>query len=73
MKDHRFLVGQQALLDHNALTRTTSTVEVLRQLPSDVDGSPQYRVRAGCEGFERLVKEHQLSVVTVSPGGTVFS
>ncbi len=71
MTNHRFLVGQQALLDHNALTRTASTVEVLRHLPSEVDGSPQYRVRAGGEGFERLVKEHQLS--TVAATGAVFS
>ena len=71
MTSHRFLVGQQALLDHNALTRTTAIVEVLRHLPSDVDGAPQYRVRAGSEGFERLVKEHQLSAPPAS--GTVPS
>jgi hypothetical protein len=73
MTDHRFLVGQQVLLDRNALTRAAGVVEVLRQLPSDVDGAPQYRVKATGEGFERLAKEHQLSAVMGPPAETFRS
>ena len=67
MTAHRFFVGQQVLLDRNALTRGAGVVEVLRQLPSDVDGAPQYRVKSVGEGFERLAKEDQLSAVAAAP------
>jgi hypothetical protein len=63
MTDHRFFVGQHVMLDHNGLTRAAGQVEVLRRMPSDVDGVPQYRIRAIGEGFERFAKEHQLSTV----------
>lgn len=62
MTVHRFFIGQHVTLDHNALTRTAGMVEVMRHLPSDVDGSPQYRVRVIGDGFERLAKEVNLSV-----------
>lgn len=63
MTDHCFLVGQHVMLDHNGLTRAAGQVEVLRHMPSGVDGVPQYRIRAAGESFERLAKEHQLSTV----------
>ena len=63
MTDHRFHVGQQVRLKHDALTRVAGSVEVLRKMPCDVDGAPQYRVRAVGDSFERLAKEHQLSAV----------
>ena len=63
MTDHRFLVGQHVTLDRNGLTRAAGQVEILRQMPSDVDGVPQYRIRAAGESFERFAKEHQLSTV----------
>ena len=63
MTDHRFLVGQHVMLDRNGLTRAAGQVEVLRQMPSDVDGVPQYRIRAVSEDFERFAREHQLSTV----------
>jgi len=63
MTGHRFLVGQQVLLDHVGLTRAAGPVEITRQAPSDVDGAPQYRVRSASETFDRMVKEHQLTAV----------
>jgi hypothetical protein len=63
MTDYRFLVGQHALLDSYPGKGGAGQVEVLRQMPCDVDGVPQYRIRAVGEGFERVVKEHQLSIV----------
>ena len=60
MTDHRFSIGQQVLLEHHERTKA-EVVEVLRQMPSDVDGEPQYRVKASHESFERTAKEHQLS------------
>jgi hypothetical protein len=65
MTDHKFSIGQQVLLARNSLTRVVEVVEVLRQMPSDVDGEPQYRIKANHESFERTVKEHQLSMVIV--------
>jgi hypothetical protein len=56
MTDHRFPVGQHALLDSYPGKGGAGQVEVL-------DGVPQYRIRAVGEGFERVVKEHQLSIV----------
>ena len=65
MTDHRFFVGQQVVLDRNIQAKTAQVVEVLRQMPSDVDGEPQYRVKANHESFERTAKEHQLSAVVL--------
>jgi len=64
MTDHKFSIGQQVLFARNDLTKKVAeVVEVLRQMPSDVDGEPQYRIKASDEGFERSAKEHQLSTV----------
>lgn len=63
MTDHRFLVGQHVILDTNPLMRGPEVVEVLRCLPSDVDGSPQYRVKVGREGYERFAREDHLSAL----------
>jgi hypothetical protein len=65
MTDHRFSIGQQVLLERHERTKA-EVVEVLRQMPSDVDGEPQYRVKASHESFERTAKEHQLSA-TIPP------
>ena len=67
MTDHRFSVGQQVMLERHERTKAKEMVEVLRQMPSDVDGEPQYRIKAGHESFERIVKEHQLSAVVPPP------
>jgi hypothetical protein len=65
MTDHRFSIGQQVLLERHERTKA-EVVEVVRQMPSDVDGEPQYRVKASHESFERTAKEHQLSA-TIPP------
>ena len=63
MTDHRFTVGQQVTLERYERTKAAEVVEVLRQMPSDVDAEPQYRVKTCHESFERTAKEHQLSAV----------
>ena len=60
MTDHRFSIGQQVLLERHERTKA-EVVEVVRQMPSDEEGEPQYRVKASHESFERTAKEHQLS------------
>jgi len=67
MSDHRFFVGQQVMLERRERTRAAEVVEVLRQIPSDVDGEPQYRVKASHESFERTARESQLSALTPPP------
>ena len=66
MTDHRFFVGQQVLLERHERTKVVEVVEVVRQMPSDEEGEPQYRVKASHESFERTAKEHQLSA-TIPP------
>jgi hypothetical protein len=65
MTDHRFSIGQQVLLERHERTKA-EVVEVVRQMPSDEEGEPQYRVKASHESFERTAKEHQLSA-TIPP------
>jgi hypothetical protein len=56
--------NSQVLFARNDLTKKVAeVVEVLRRMPSDVDGEPQYRIKASDEGFERSAKEHPLSTV----------
>jgi hypothetical protein len=61
MTDHRFFVGQHVVLERHERTKVVEVVEVVRQMPSDEEGEPQYRVKASHESFERTAKEHQLS------------
>ena len=63
MTDHRFTVGQQVTLERYERTKVAEVVEVLRKMPSNVDGEPQYRVKTSHESFGRTAKEHQLSAV----------
>ena len=65
MTDHRFSIGQQVVLERHERTKA-EVVEVVRQMPSDEEGEPQYRVKASHESFERTAKEHQLSA-TIPP------
>ena len=69
MANHEFLVGQQVLLEGSAFTRAAAVVEIVRHLPLDVHGTPQYRVKASGERLERCASERQLtSAIPASAG-----
>lgn len=64
MAAHKFKVGQSVLLRKNRTTSGLSAMrcKIVRHLPPQIDGENQYRVQGGAEGFERVVKESDLSI-----------
>jgi hypothetical protein len=62
MAGHKFSIGEVVdfVNARVALAATKESCEILRQLPTDGD-DPQYRVKCASEGFERVVRESQLS------------
>jgi hypothetical protein len=61
---HRFKLGDKARLNYGFLDQSgAGRYEVVRLIPVEVDGEPQYRVR-GEDGVERAIGERQMVAAT---------
>jgi|EndMetStandDraft_4_1072995.scaffolds.fasta_scaffold111465_3 hypothetical protein len=68
MHGHKYQVGETALYTPARIlsARGSSPCEILRLLSTDGD-DPQYRVKCLTEGFERVVRESELSGQNARP------
>ena len=66
MSDHRFHIGDVVEFTnrHVVMPVPSEPCEILRLLSTDSD-DPQYRVKCPGEGFERVVRESQLTALDV--------
>lgn len=65
---HDFKVGQLVRSRGRNADRTGGIYEVVRLMPSGVDGVPQYRVK-GEGGGERVVRENELAKGCIACAG----
>lgn len=63
MAAHRYRVGQALVYSPGRMGHMQSerTCKVIRLLPPDEDGVPQYRIQCTSEPTERVAKENALS------------
>jgi hypothetical protein len=63
MVRHRYKVGQSLSYSAGQMGRRegTRTCKVMRLLPKDESGVPQYRIQCTAEAVERVAKENTLS------------
>lgn len=63
MTAHRFKVGQTLSYSpgHVGHREATRSCKVLRLMPTDESGMPQYRIQCTSEAVERVAKESMLS------------
>lgn len=69
---HKFVVGQLVELARNPLlVAAVGAYEIRQRMPlSDVSSdSPRYRVKSVAESYERVAREHELTLST-SPAAT---
>ncbi len=59
---HKFAIGQSVVFTSHLPGSVTPAgrYEVIRQLPVDMRGEPQYRIKSLRETHERVVRESQL-------------
>ena len=68
---HRFSLGQLVRLTGGF--RTPNDVFVITAKLPPNDGSPQYRIRAQNEGFERMAMESNLELAAIPKAEAAFS
>jgi hypothetical protein len=59
---HKFKVGQLVNPRLASKDDITQVYEVARQMPEDVTGTPQYRIKGLRTGLERFVREAEITL-----------
>lgn len=70
-RDHLFTVGQIVHLtsEVGVSSQTAGPYRIVAVLPPTAGDSPQYRIRADAEPYERVTTQERLAPVLASPGG----
>jgi hypothetical protein len=67
---HLFTVGQMVRLSGQiGLSQTAGPYRITAVLPPTAGDSPQYRIRADAEPYERVTTQERLAPVPASPVG----